>query len=77
MGSMDWPVEWEWNDLDGWAKALESKGISINIAPQLGQAALQVAALVEGAAVEEEGAEAADQLWNKSLLLSIQFPQVA
>ena len=43
MGSMDWPVEWEWNDLDGWAKALESKGISINIAPQLGQAALQVA----------------------------------
>ena len=43
MGSMDWPVEWEWNDLDGWAKALESKGISINMAPQLGQAALQVA----------------------------------
>ena len=43
MGSMDWPVEWEWNDLDGWANALESKGISINIAPQLGQAALQVA----------------------------------
>ena len=43
MGSMDWPVEWEWNDLDGWAEALESKGISINIAPQLGQAALQVA----------------------------------
>ena len=50
MGSMDWPVEWEWNDLDGWAKALESKGISINIAPQLGQAALQIAV----GAVEEK-----------------------
>ena len=25
MGSMDWPVEWEWRDLDGWAAALESR----------------------------------------------------
>ena len=44
MGSFDWPVEWEWTDLDGWATALESRGISLNIAPQVGQAALQVAA---------------------------------
>lgn len=43
MGSMDWPIDWQWDDLDGWAKALESNGISINIAPQVGQAALQVA----------------------------------
>ena len=44
MGSMDWPVEWEWRDLDGWATALESRGISLNVAPQVGQAALQIAA---------------------------------
>ena len=43
MGSMDWPVEWEWRDLDGWATALESRGISLNVAPQVGQAALQIA----------------------------------
>lgn len=43
MGSMDWPVQWEWRDLDGWANALETQGISINIAPQIGQSALQVA----------------------------------
>lgn len=36
-------TEWTWNTLDEWANALESKGISINVAPQLGQAALQVA----------------------------------
>ena len=43
LGSLGWPVEWEWTDLDGWANALESRGVSINIAPQLGQAALQIA----------------------------------
>ena len=43
MGSMDWPVEWKWRDLDGWATALESRGISLNVAPQVGQAALQIA----------------------------------
>ena len=43
MGSMDWPVQWEWRDLDGGANALEKQGISINIAPQIGQSALQVA----------------------------------
>jgi N-acyl-D-amino-acid deacylase len=36
-------IDWAWNTLDDWAGALESSGISINIAPQLGQAALQVA----------------------------------
>ena len=36
-------VTWEWDTLDDWATALESNGISINAAPQLGQAALQVA----------------------------------
>ena len=43
MGSFDWPVEWQWTDLDEWAGALESHGISINIAPQVGQAAIQLA----------------------------------
>ena len=35
-------VKWEWNTLDEWAEAMESNGISINAAPQLGQAALQI-----------------------------------
>ena len=42
---MGWKFEWgEWSDLNGWAERLESSGMSINIAPQLGQAALQIAA---------------------------------
>ena len=43
MSMLDFPTEWRWTDLDGWATQLESTGISINIAPQLGQAALQMA----------------------------------
>ena len=34
---------WEWDTLDDWAGALESNGISINIAPQVGNSALQIA----------------------------------
>ena len=41
---MGWKFEWgEWSDLNGWADRLEANGMSINIAPQLGQAALQIA----------------------------------
>jgi N-acyl-D-amino-acid deacylase len=36
--------EWEWKDLDGWANTLESNGISLNLAPQVGQANIQYAA---------------------------------
>ena len=36
-------VEWEWDTLDDWAGALETGGISINVAPQVGNSALQVA----------------------------------
>jgi N-acyl-D-aspartate/D-glutamate deacylase len=36
-------VEADWTDLDGWANRLETHGISLNIVPQLGQAALQMA----------------------------------
>ncbi len=36
-------VPWEWYSLDEWAGALESNGISINVAPQLGHAGLQIA----------------------------------
>ena len=34
---------WVWNDLDGWASALESNGISINVAPQVGHSAVRAA----------------------------------
>lgn len=43
LGSFDWPVDWEWTDLDGYASALETHGISLNIAPQVGQSAIQIA----------------------------------
>ncbi len=33
---------WEWDTLDDWAGALESNGISINLAPQVGNSALQI-----------------------------------
>ena len=34
---------WTWTTLDGWANTLESEGISINVAPQVGHAALRAA----------------------------------
>ena len=37
-------VEWDWTDLDGWANRLESNGIGVNVAPQVGHAALRIAA---------------------------------
>ncbi len=37
-------VPWTWDTLDDWADSMHSNGISINVAPQLGNAALQVAA---------------------------------
>ena len=34
---------WNWKDLDGWADALESSGISINVAPQVGHSSIRSA----------------------------------
>ena len=34
---------WNWKDLDGWADALESSGISINVAPQVGHSSVRSA----------------------------------
>ena len=34
---------WTWTDLDGWARAHEDSGISMNLAPLVGHAALRVA----------------------------------
>ena len=34
---------WTWTTLDGWANTLESNGISINVAPQVGHSALRAA----------------------------------
>ena len=39
---LGWKYTWgEWTDLNGWSEQLKSHGISINVAPQLGQSALQ------------------------------------
>ena len=42
----NWPFsspEWDWTDLDGWANFHEQQGISLNIAPQVGQSAIRQA----------------------------------
>ena len=68
MGSFDWPVEWEWTDLDGWAGALESHGISINIAPQVGQAAIQLAVgAIEERPVTSDEMKAMQRLANEAI----------
>ena len=54
---LGWKYKWgRWTDLDGWASRLESNGISINVAPQLGQSALQeaVGAIEERPSTEDE-----------------------
>ena len=35
--------DWDWTDLDGWADAQHGTGISLNIAPQVGQGAIRKA----------------------------------
>jgi len=37
-------VVWDWTDLDGWANRLETNGISLNAAPQVGHSAIRVMA---------------------------------
>ena len=41
----DDPVALEWTDLDGYAAALEHRGIAVNVAPQVGHGTVRVAAL--------------------------------
>ena len=36
-------TKWEWQDLDGWANALEGNGVSVNVAAQVGNSPLRVA----------------------------------
>lgn len=36
--------DWNWRDLDGWASQLESQGVSMNVAPQLGHGSIRKAA---------------------------------
>ena len=35
---------WRWSTLDGWAELMESQGVSLNVAPQVGNAPLRAAA---------------------------------
>ena len=41
MSRAFWKPEWDWTDLDGWAEAQHRTGISLNIAPQVGQGAIR------------------------------------
>ncbi len=38
-----WSPEWDWSDLNGWAETHEAAGMSLNIAPQVGQGAIRMA----------------------------------
>ena len=37
-------TEWDWTTMDEWASRIEANGVSINVAAQLGQSALRIAA---------------------------------
>ena len=39
---------WTWTDLDGWAGTLETNGISVNVAPQVGHSAVRAAVGPDG-----------------------------
>ena len=41
--SMRQAFEWDWTDLDGWASHLESNGIGVNVAPQVGHGSVRKA----------------------------------
>jgi N-acyl-D-amino-acid deacylase len=56
-------VPWTWNTLYEWAEGMDSNGISINVAPQLGNAALQVAS----GAIEDRRATADEMAAMKHL----------
>ncbi|MBM3933860.1 MAG: D-aminoacylase [SAR202 cluster bacterium] len=36
-------VEWDWSTLDAWASRMETNGISLNVAPQVGQGGIRAA----------------------------------
>jgi N-acyl-D-amino-acid deacylase len=41
-------LEWDWSDLDGYARRVESEGIAVNIAPLVGQASVRIAVMGSG-----------------------------
>ncbi len=41
-------IEWDWSDLDGYARRVESAGTSVNIAPLVGQASVRIAVMGGG-----------------------------
>ena len=43
-GVFEYQRPWTWNTLDEWADVLESSGMSVNVAPQVGNAPLRAAA---------------------------------
>lgn len=49
-------INWKWNNLDEWAQDLETNGISMNVAPQLGNAALRISsgATQDGEATKDQ-----------------------
>ena len=65
-------VEWTWNTLDDWAGDVESNGVSLNVAPQVGQGSLQVAA-----GATEDRPATADEMREMQRLASEAFEQGA
>ena len=63
---------WTWDTLDDWADDLESNGVSLNVAPQVGQGSLQVAA-----GATEDRPATADEMREMQRLASEAFEQGA
>ncbi len=65
-------TEWTWRSLDDWASDMQSNGVSLNVAPQVGHSALRVAA---GATAD--GPAPADRMRTMKRLLAESLEQGA
>ena len=67
-----WTAEWHWTDLDGWANRMESSGMSLNIAPQVGQGAIRKAV-----GLNDDRPPTDDEMWSMQWLAAESVEQGA
>jgi len=65
-------IDWDWSDLDGYARRVESSGTSVNIAPLVGQASVRIAVIGGG-----DGQPTPDQLVEMQRLVDQALEQGA
>src|SRR5712691_9719075 len=65
-------IDWDWTDLDGYARRVEAEGVALNIAPLVGQASVRIAAMGAG-----EGRASPEQLADMQYLVDEALEQGA